>query len=398
MREAAFEMISHAKTNGYQVAVCSSDSTDQFERYLDKGADYIIAGEGEQTLMELIQTLELKLPLKEVQGIIFRDCGKTHTNAKRSVMRDLDSLPLPAWDLLDMKPYKDTWLKSSGFFSINMNTTRGCPFHCNWCAKPIYGNRYNSRSPEHVVREIKMLKEKFGMDHVWFCDDIFGLKPGWVKTFADLVEKEKCTVSFKIQSRVDLLLHENNIEHLHRAGCEEVWVGAESGSQKILDAMDKGTRVEQIYESTHLLKKVGIRPSFFLQFGYPGETREDINKTIQMVMDLLPYDIGVSVSYPLPGTLFYENVKNELKEKSNWTDSDELKLMFRNTYPAGFYKILHRYIHKSYRTKQSLITLQHVLRNPNTLNNQSFKRIVSLPFYLGGKFLYRSKMKEYEKN
>jgi radical SAM superfamily enzyme YgiQ (UPF0313 family) len=114
-----------------------------------------------------------------------------------------------------------------------------------------------------------MLKKKFNFDHIWFCDDIFGLKPGWVHEFADLLAKEELAFRFKIQARADLLLQENYIRDLARAGCENIWMGAESGSQKILDAMDKGTTVEQIYEATSLLKRNGINPSFFIQFGYP---------------------------------------------------------------------------------------------------------------------------------
>ncbi|MEP7171833.1 MAG: radical SAM protein, partial [Bacteroidota bacterium] len=203
-------------------------------------------------------------------------------------------------------------------------------------------------------------------------------------------------IRFKIQSRVDLLLQENNIAALARAGCETVWVGAESGSQKILDAMEKGTTVEQIYESTRLLKKYNIKPAFFLQFGYPGETKEDIDATIKMVMDLLPYDIGVSVSYPLPGTKFYENVKDQLKEKSNWTDSDELNLMFKNTYSSQFYKELHRFIHKSYRTKQGIEELKNIFVNPANVSVSSLKRIAAVPFHLTGKFVQQYKMRENE--
>jgi radical SAM superfamily enzyme YgiQ (UPF0313 family) len=154
-----------------------------------------------------------------------------------------------------------------------------------------------------------MLKEKFQFDHIWFCDDIFGLKPGWVNEFADLVERENFQFKFKIQARADLLLQENYIRDLARAGCDNIWMGAESGSQKILDAMDKGTTIEQIHASTKLIRKYGMKPSFFIQFGYIGETKEDIKKTIRMINELLPYEIGISVSYPLPGTGFYEKVK-----------------------------------------------------------------------------------------
>ncbi|MEP7170870.1 MAG: radical SAM protein, partial [Bacteroidota bacterium] len=197
MREAAFEMSKIAKNSGCKVIVSSSDASDHYEEYLNHGADFIIPGEGEISLLETIKGFSNhKNNQKKTEGIIFKENDKTIVNTKRKILNDLDALPLPAWDLINIASYKEAWKKSSGYFSINMNTTRGCPFHCNWCAKPIYGNRYNSRSAEHVISEIKLLKEKFNFDHIWFCDDIFGLKPGWVNHFANLIEKEKIKIRF----------------------------------------------------------------------------------------------------------------------------------------------------------------------------------------------------------
>ena len=173
-------------------------------------------------------------------------------------------------------------------------------------------------------------------------------------------------------------------------------MGAESGSQKILDAMDKGTRVEQIFEATRLLKAHGIHPSFFIQFGYPGETRQDILKTIDMINTLLPYEIGISVSYPLPGTRFYETVKTQLSEKSNWTDSDELALMFRNTYAPAFYKQLHRYVHKSYRKHLALDAVQTLFRSPLSLRFTRLKKAVSLLYYSPSAWIARQKLHQLE--
>lgn len=366
MRDAAFEMIALAKKAGCTVAVSSSDSTDHAASYLAHGADYIITGEGEQTLLELSECLlRDKGEAEHIPGLVYlKEQQLTHT-VKRENHRELDELPLPAWELLDAAPYKQMWLSQKGYFSMNMVTTRGCPFKCNWCAKPIYGNRYNSRSPEQVVAEIKLLKQQFHIDHIWFADDIFGLKPGWVKRFSELLKKEQVNIRFKIQSRVDLLLEEDNTRHLADAGCEEVWVGAESGSQKILDAMDKGTRVEQIAQATALMKQHGIKPCFFLQFGYPGEDSTDIERTIKMVETLRPHDIGISVSYPLPGTTFYENVKSQLSVKQNWTDSDELLVMFNGTFSAAFYKHLQRLVHYKFRRWKAIDkwNTKHGLKN-----------------------------------
>ncbi len=392
MREAAFKMQRLAKKYGATVVVCSSDATDHGEKYLSNGADYVIKGEGEITLLELGNALKENKPVENISGLIYSDLNGMRVNENRTVLRNLDSLPLPAWDLIDLHEYESTWKSKHGYFSLNLVSTRGCPYKCNWCAKPIYGNRYNSHSPEKIIDQIKELKKKYSFSHIWFADDIFGLKPGWLKEFADLKEKEKLNFKYKIQSRADLLLEEDAIIDLARSGCETVWMGAESGSQKILDAMDKGTKVEQIYEATRLLKSHKIKPAFFLQFGYPGETMPDIHLTIKMVNDLLQHDIGISVSYPLHGTPFLERVKEELKDKANWEDSDDLSLMFRNSFPPEFYKQLHRYIHKSYRKHQSLHFIKNAISGKVRISD--LRRMLALPYYSVGSVIEKSKLKK----
>ena len=383
MRDAAYRMIALARRQGCVIIVSSSDSTDHYREYLAKGADFVLLGEGEQTLLELTTSIRQgRDDFSVIPGLAWMQNGVAVRSPARKVMKELDSLPIPAWDLVDIDRYRAIWMKHHGYFSLNVGTTRGCPFKCNWCAKPIYGNRYNARSPAHVVREIRMLKEQYHFDHLWMCDDIFGLKPGWVNEFADLVEKEGLRFKFKIQSRADLLVQENYVEALARAGCDDIWMGAESGSQKILDAMDKGTTVEQIAVATRLLRQHGIHPSFFIQFGYPGETKEDIAMTIRMIKQLLPDNMGISVSYPLPGTAFYERVKDQLKEKTNWTDSDELKLMFRNTYPPEFYKQLHRYVHKVYRWRLALNEFKRVFSRPAALTKRGLRMAATMAWYL----------------
>lgn len=382
MRQAAFKMVRLAKENNCIVIISSSDATDQHEQYLNAGADFILMGEAEFTLLELVQALTNNVnDFSAIQGLSFKKENEIIRTPKRAVLKDLDSLPLPAWDLIDIEPYREMWMKHAGYFSMNITTTRGCPFKCNWCAKPIYGNRYNVRSPKRVVQELDFLKDKYGFDHIWFCDDIFGLKPGWVAEFADIVQLANLKLSFKIQSRADLLVQENYVQALAKAGCDNVWLGAESGSQKILDAMDKGITVEQIHQATHLLKKHHIKPSFFIQFGYPGETKDDIALTIKMINQLLPHEIGISVSYPLPGTVFYENVKAQLKEKTNWADSDDLALLFKNTYPPSFYKRLHRYVHHSFKAHRGKAALRQALQSPLALKKKDWKTAISTFWY-----------------
>jgi len=176
MREAAFKMIKMGKESGCTIIVSSSDSTDHYKEYLNKGADIVLLGEGEISLLEAINNINEGNPLVDVKGIVFKEGEKVINNGRREVIKDLDFLPQPAWDLIDVDSYKKAW--TSRFpFALNIATTRGCPYKCNWCAKPIYGNRYNSRSPQRVVEEIQFLSDKHGVTNFWMCDDIFGLKP-----------------------------------------------------------------------------------------------------------------------------------------------------------------------------------------------------------------------------
>ena len=395
MREAAFEMAAIAAARGIPVIISSSDSTDHYAQYISRGVDYVLLGEAEETLAELMERLQKNLPVDDsLLGIVYKDAeGSVKKNNRRQVLRDLDLLPIPAWDLLNIEPYKKIWTSKHGYFMINMGTTRGCPYKCNWCAKPIYGNRYNSRSPRHVVEEIRWLQKNFSVQHIWFSDDIFGLKPQWVHEFADIIEKEQIYIRYKIQSRADLLLQENYVADLARSGCTSVWMGAESGSQKILDAMDKGITVDDIKIATRLLKKYKIKPSFFIQFGYLGEEMQDIEQTIHLINEMLPEDIGVSVSYPLPGTRFYEKVKEDLVIKANWMDSDDLDLMFTNTYSPEFYKALHRYVHRNYRKHQAIDSIRNIFRKTEHGTPPSLRKGMILPYYAFSSWRYKQRLK-----
>lgn len=387
MREAAFRMIQLAKEKGATVIISSSDSSDHYEKYLVQGADYVIIGEAEETLLDLTTLLALPdADPGQIKGLAFLQNGKLVHTGRREVMKELDTLPAPAWDLVNVEEYRKRWLRKNGYFSLNMVTTRGCPYKCNWCAKPIYGNRYNSHSAERKVEELKFLLEKYRPDHIWFCDDIFGLKPGWLKVFSEKIAEQNLKIRYKIQSRVDLLLEDDTVKQLARSGCETIWLGAESGSQKILDAMDKGITVEQIKTARQLLKEHSIRCAFFIQFGYLGETHEEEEATVKMILELMPDEIGISVSYPLPGTKFYEKVKTELSRKTNWTDSDDMAMMFRQDVPKNYYKQLQRYVHKIYQKQRGMQNLRSVLKNPAGSNYKKLRSIMGIAWY--GPFAY----------
>ena len=367
MREAAFKMIGMAKSRGCIVILCGADATDHYGLYLEKGADYCLLGEGEETLIELLNQLSVEKEANQIIGVATRT---TLHPTRRPDITNLDKLPFPAWDLVDVEKYRSIWIKRHGYFSMNMVTTRGCPYHCNWCAKPIWGQRYNSRSPENVVAEMKWIKENFSPDHIWFADDILGLKPHWIEKFADLLQEADAVIPFKCLQRADLV-NVKTAAALAKAGCKTVWIGAESGSQKILDAMEKGDSVEDIYNAARLLRAHGIEVGFFLQFGYPGETWEDVQKTLKMVRECAPDDIGISVSYPLPGTKFFDRVKLELGEKQNWIDSQDLAMLYRGPFPTEFYRILHGRVHYEFRMRQAW-------------HKHDWRKVLRTPYYFIG--------------
>jgi anaerobic magnesium-protoporphyrin IX monomethyl ester cyclase len=247
--------------------------------------------------------------------------------------------------LVDIERYRARWVGAHGFFSLNMAASRGCPFRCNWCAKPIWGKQYAQRSAESVAAEFAYLKQRFDPDHIWFADDIFGFRPAWVMRFARALRENGALVPFTVQIRSDLT-SDAMAQALHEAGCAEAWIGAESGSQRILDAMDKGTTVMEIKEARARLKTHGIRVGFFIQLGYPDEQLTDILATRELLEAARPDDVGVSVAYPLPGTKFYELVKGQLDGKTHWQDSGDLAMMFRGTYSSDFYRTIRNLLHE----------------------------------------------------
>jgi radical SAM superfamily enzyme YgiQ (UPF0313 family) len=360
MREVAWQMTEEARLFGAKVIAHGSDATDHAEEYLRAGASYVLMGEAETTLSELCVAMLQSADAAAIAGLASLDpaANRLRRAQKRSMPTQWSSLPNPARDLIDLEPYRQAWTASHGQFSLNLVSSRGCPYRCNWCAKPISGDRFHVRPAEAVADEILELKNVYGAEHLWFSDDVFALNHRWAQQFAHEMETRKCTLPFKIQSRADLMTAET-VDALQRAGCAEVWMGVESGSQKVLDAMDKGLLVGEVVMARKLLRKAGLRACYFLQFGYPGETFSDIQQTISLVRETRPDDIGVSLSYPLPNTQFYEKVQAELGRKRNWTDSDDLCVMFKAAYTDEFYHNLRDALHAevdSWREVPSIAT------------------------------------------
>jgi anaerobic magnesium-protoporphyrin IX monomethyl ester cyclase len=346
MRELATQLATLAQAAGAIVVAHGSDASDHAAEYLFNGVNYILLGEAEDTLTELCSTLLLNEEPHAIAGLLHLDPSRqlVMNGLKPPANHRWINLPGPARELIDLEPYRKAWTEAHGYFSINMVASRGCPYRCNWCAKPISGNKFQVRPAERVAAEIRDLKDLYGVQHIWFGDDIFALNHHWIEDFATAMEAKSAVLPFKIQTRADLMT-EATVSALRRAGCTEVWMGVESGSQHVLDAMGKGLQVAEVRTARELLAGAGIRACYFLQFGYPGETWEDIQQTVELVRSSRPYDVGISLSYPLPGTIFYEQVRSQLGSKRNWMDSDDLCLMFKAAYTDQFYRALRDAIH-----------------------------------------------------
>ena len=346
MREVAWTMARAAHAIGAIAIAHGSDSTDNPVLFLENGFDYVLCGEAEATLVQLCTALLHGETVREIEGMVRLDEDGQPIQSPQRLAKNprWAELALPSRDLIDLEPYRAAWMKEHGYFSTNMVASRGCPFHCNWCAKPISGNKFHLRPAAVVAEEMKILKVGAGVQHVWFGDDVFALNHHWVREFAEEVKKRDAALPFKIQSRADLM-SEETVANLKAAGCAEVWMGVESGAQSVLNAMDKGLTLSSVIAARRRLKQAGIRACFFLQFGYPGETWRELQETITFVREMRPDDIGISLSYPLPGTLFYERVRAQLGHKRNWTDSDDLCIIFKAAYTTEFYRAVRDALH-----------------------------------------------------
>jgi anaerobic magnesium-protoporphyrin IX monomethyl ester cyclase len=380
MRAAARAMCAVAHARGVPVIVAGHDAADDPATYLEAGASFVIVGEAELTLGELVGRLtsgDAAKTFDDIPGLVSRQRGFVRRTAPRKLIQDLDALPLPAWDLVDMDRYRTFWMRRHGYFSLNVVTTRGCPYKCNWCAKPVYGNTYHSRSPGNVLAELRLLRDTYAPDHLWFCDDILGLKTEWLRVWSREVAAAGLATPFLCQTRADLMT-DDNVRALRAAGCMEAWLGAESGAQSVLDAMDKGITVAQIHGAAARLRRAGIRVGLFLQFGYPGEGWPEIQATRELVRSVQPDDIGISVSYPLPGTKFHEKVRDRLGDKHNWEQSGDLDPLFPGVFSRDFYQTLARTVHAEFRTRRGARAARGLLGDPLRTDRPGLRAVTEL--------------------
>jgi radical SAM superfamily enzyme YgiQ (UPF0313 family) len=262
--------------------------------------------------------------------------------------RELDQIPLPARDLIDLEAYRRAWTSQHGYWSLSVITTRGCPYSCAWCQKGVFGKSFRARSPESVALEIRQIKERYRPDQLRIVDDVTGIDRRWVKAWRDALIEQDAVIPFECLSRVDLIDREL-LGWLQEAGCVRISFGAESGSQTVLDAMNKGTRVEEIYRAAQLCHELGIEVYFYIMVGYPGETWADIQLTAKLLRETLPDEFSSTIAYPLPGTPFHDQVRERMISSADWRHTAENRLLYRGQYSTRFYRWVQRWLRKEWQ-------------------------------------------------
>ena len=338
-QERAAAVASSAREAGTFSVAGGPDSASRPDLYLDLGFDSVALGEGEVTLLDLARHLADGRSTRGLPGLVARVGTRTVHGSHRPFVRDLDALPLPAWDLVDMEEYLRRWKDRTGERRAAVLTSRGCPFDCSWCSKPTFGRTFRQQSPERVLRELRELKEQYRVDYVRFCDDVFGISRRWLEELLDRMLAEQLDLKFECLARVDLL-KPDLLARMRAAGLERVYVGVESGSQKMLDLMNRGTRLSQIELTAESLRREGIRQFWFLMLGYPGETVEDIDATLALFRRFSPEEYSVSIAVPVPGTRFYESVKARLRGRAAPTRGDGGRALL---YEAAYSQTLYRW-------------------------------------------------------
>ena len=348
-RDNVLRLTRIAKDSGVEfVVVGGPDAAEWCDTYFRAGVDIIGTNEGERTLEQLIPWLQEKglESLEQVPGIIFAKDGSSCRTPPRPVIADLDSLPWPDRDALEMDDYFKAWKSRHGESSVSLITARGCPYHCSWCSAEVFGHSHRQRSPSDVVDEMLMLKERYEPDIMWISDDVLTISRKWSFAFFEEVRRRGAALPFECLSRADLVDREI-LQGLADSGCFRIWYGAESGSQKVLDSMQKGTRVEQVREASRITQELGMQSGFFILLGYPEETTADIRMTIDFLKETRPDVVGTSVAFPIRGTEFYERVADRIIPNDNWSSRNQNKLLFKGRYPRLYYWFAIRWLVKS---------------------------------------------------
>jgi anaerobic magnesium-protoporphyrin IX monomethyl ester cyclase len=343
-RKKALEIVRIARESGWKTIVGGPEPGAYVREYLESGADVVVLGEGEVTMEELLPVLRQNSDseLSKVNGIAFLgEQGQVHQTAPRTQITDLDAQPWPARDAIDVMRYVRTWRDAHGQGSLSFITARGCPYRCRWCSHQVFGMTHRRRKPLAVVDEVEWLLSTYHPDMVWIADDVFTIHHGWLRQYAAEMRRRGLHIPFECISRADRLSDEV-VDLLAELGCFRVWIGSESGSQRILDSMERGVTVEQVQSAVSACKTRGIQTGMFLMWGYQGEELQDIEQTIEHVKRSDPDIFFTTIAYPIKGTPYYKSVADSLVQLKPWNETSDREVVVQGCRPARFYEFADR--------------------------------------------------------
>ena len=325
-----------AKYGFPKIILGGPDITYNCENYLNTGAHFLIIGEGEQTTLELYQAIANTEDYSAIPGIAYLENGSVKKTPPRVKMKSLELLPLPNRAAIPVEKYLDTWKTHHGKSSMTISTQRGCPYTCKWCSTAVYGQSYRRRPADMVAAELLMLKQTYQPDSIWFVDDVFTVSHKWIKSFHEEVLKQDAIIPFECITRAERL-DDEILQLLKEAGCFRIWIGAESGSQKIIDAMDRRVDVNVVKDAIQKTNALGIETGTFIMVGYPGEDEEDIKETITYLKAANPTHFTITIAYPIKGTSLYDEIENKITVQPNWETTTDREIDFKRTYSRKYY-------------------------------------------------------------
>jgi radical SAM superfamily enzyme YgiQ (UPF0313 family) len=349
-RQSVLRIAAEAKRSGWTVVLGGPESANYPEEYLRRGADVVVIGEGEETMAELLPALSRHGPnrLHEVSGIVFVDESErtVPTNARPQV-QDIDSLPWPDREAIDLQRYVDVWREHHGQGSANLITARGCPYKCRWCSHAVFGFTHRRRSHVDCAAELENIRDQYQPDQAWYADDVFTIHHRWLFKYAAELKRRNLHLPFETISRADRMMKEDVLDTLAEMGCTRIWIGSESGSQRVLDAMDRGVTVEQVQWATRAAQRRGIQVGMFLMWGYEGETLDDIAATVEHVKKTNPDVFFTTVAYPIKNTAYYDAVADRVTLDKPWEDATDRDYFIHGRQSREYYEHADRWLHSA---------------------------------------------------
>ncbi|RPJ82195.1 MAG: radical SAM protein [Acidobacteria bacterium] len=344
-RGSVLGLITSCRQLGLPVIVGGPDPANYPAEYLAHGADVVVIGEGEKTLEELLPFFDRRDPgsLDKVNGIVFKRGDEIVRTPPRQDLVDLDGLPFPDRPAIRIDDYLDTWRKHHGRGAVSLVTSRGCPYTCTWCSHSVFGYTYRLRNPVGVADEVELILADYKPELLWYADDVFTLNHRWLKAYSSELKRRSICVPFETISREDRL-DEDVVRILAEMGCCKLWIGAESGSQAVLDAMSRRTDAARLPEVVSLLSRYGIKTGMFVMFGYEGEELEDIEKTLAMLKACRPDSFLTTVAYPIKGTPYYDLVADRVILSKPWSQGSDRDFTVRGRHSKRFYRFANSWV------------------------------------------------------